>query len=294
MFRPFVMLVALGIIAGLVGVLVNLRRMEFDAEAAVHSIFPGVVAGAVYGGIDAIVPAASIVAIFVTIALVVVHRIAKNHGSNHDEAGTAVVLTSFFALGVVMLLKKGDMSGQLEALMFGRLLHVSDSRLVESLIVCLIALIILAITWRTQIFCAFDEQGARAAGINTTLIDLIITGCVAAVVVAGSTAVGIVLVVGYLVIPGAAARLLTRTIRGMVTVSIAVGILGGYAGMLSLDLPTQRPLSPQAAVSLTMVAIFLTIWLITQLTHLIRHRTPTPTPSHPTTDGTHHEGATPC
>lgn len=257
MFRPFLMLMLLGITAGLVGVIVNLRSMEFDAEATVHAIFPGVVAGAIYGGINAIVPAASLVAIVVAVALVAVHR-----GNRHTEAGTAVVLTSFFGLGVVLLLRAGDMSGQLEALMFGRLLHISDTQLTQSLIVCLIAMALMGWTWRAQIFVAFDRQGAIAAGIPVYLIDLCATACIAAAVVAASTAVGIVLVVGYLIIPGAAARLIARSIRGMVFISMAVGILSGYLGMLVLGLPLRHPVSPQAVVSLTLCAVFGVLWLV--------------------------------
>lgn len=121
MFRPLVLLLALGLVSGLVGVIVNLRSLEFNAEAMVHSIFPGIVAGAVFGGIDMIIPAASALALVVAVILAVVSR------SRLSEPGVAVVLTSFFSLGVVLSLKKGDQSGQLEALMFGRLLEVTDS-----------------------------------------------------------------------------------------------------------------------------------------------------------------------
>ncbi|WP_233195622.1 metal ABC transporter permease [Corynebacterium sp. 13CS0277] len=284
MFRPFLMLVLLGVVSGLVGVVVNLRRMEFDAEAAVHSIFPGVVAGALYGGIDAIVPTASAVAVVVAVALVVVHRLALRHGTGHDEAGTAVVLTSFFALGVVLLLRKGDMSGQLEALMFGRLLHISDARLLQSVLVCCAALVVLAWTWRAQIFAAFDEQGAAAAGLRVVLIDLVATACVAAVVVAASTAVGIVLVVGYLVIPGATARLVSRSVAMMTAVSIITGLVGGYLGMLVLGLPSSRPVSPQAAVALSMCGVFAVVWLATSLWRHLPHRQ-APTATGATTGG---------
>ncbi len=41
------------------------------------------------------------------------------------EAGTAVVLTFMYGIGVVISLAYGDKSGQLEALMFGRLLDVT-------------------------------------------------------------------------------------------------------------------------------------------------------------------------
>ena len=45
--RPLFFLVLFGIASGAVGTLVNLRNWQFGAEASVHSIFPGIVVGAV-------------------------------------------------------------------------------------------------------------------------------------------------------------------------------------------------------------------------------------------------------
>ena len=58
LFRPLVMVVLLGVVAGVIGVIINLRSAEFSAEALVHAVFPGIVAGAVYGGIRYIIPTA--------------------------------------------------------------------------------------------------------------------------------------------------------------------------------------------------------------------------------------------
>ena len=246
MFRPLVLLIALGAVSGLVGVIVNLRGLEFNAEAMVHSIFPGIVAGAVFGGIDMIIPVATAFAVVVAVALTLVSR------SHMSEAGVAVVLTSFFSIGVILSLKKGDQSGQLEALMFGRLLEVTDSRLTSALIVCAIALALIAVTWRQQVFVAFDRFGAKAAGVNVWGIDLTINAAIAAVVVSSASAVGVLLVVGYLVVPGAAARLLTRRVHMMVPIAIAVGCLSGIVGLALVPL---GPVSPQAVVALTSVGL---------------------------------------
>lgn len=247
MFRPLVLLIVLGAVSGLVGVIVNLRGLEFNAEAMVHSIFPGIVAGAVFGGIDMIIPVDTAFAVVVAVALTLVSR------SHTSEAGVAVVLTSFFSIGVILSLKKGDQSGQLEALMFGRLLEVTDSRLTSALIVCAIALALIAVTWRQQVFVAFDRFGAKAAGVNVWGIDLTINAAIAAVVVSSASAVGVLLVVGYLVVPGAAARLLTRRVHVMVPIAIAVGCLSGIVGLALVPL---GPVSPQAVVALTSVGLY--------------------------------------
>ena len=257
LFRPLVMVVLLGVVAGVIGVIVNLRSAEFSAEAMVHAVFPGIVAGAVYWGIDAIIPVASVVAVAAALVLTIVSH--RSHRGEASEAGTAVVLTSFFSIGLILSLAKGDMSGQLEALMFGRLLEVTDERLAQALIVCAVALLLIAATWKEQVAYAFDRTGARASGLRLLALDLVLNTAIAAAVVSASTAVGILLVIGYLVIPGATARILASRVRTMVLVAIAVGVGGGYLGMLLMALPEtlDKPISPQATVALVMTGILL-------------------------------------
>ena len=86
------------------------------------------------------------------------------------------------------------MSGQLEALMFGRLLEVTDARLAQALIVCSVALLLIAATWKEQVAYAFDRTGARASGLRLLALDLILNTAIAAAVVSASTAVGILLI----------------------------------------------------------------------------------------------------
>lgn len=255
LFRPLLMVVLLGAVCAVVGTLVNLRTAEFTAEALVHSVFPGIVAGAVYGGIDSIIPAASAVAVLAAAALTwVTHRARRRAAS---EAGTAVVLTGFFSVGIILSLAKGDMSGQLEALMFGRLLEVTDRSLTQALLICVLALFMVWLTWKEQVAYAFDAAGARANGSRLLVLDLVLNTAVAAVVVSASTAVGTLLVVGYLVVPGATGRVLAFRVPSMVLVSLAVGVGGGYLGLMVMLAPLPHPVSPQASVALSMTALFL-------------------------------------
>lgn len=260
LFRPFLLLFVLALIIGPVATIVNLRRLEFNAEAMVHSVFPGIVVGAIWGGSDAIIPGAALTAIVVALALTWASR-----RPSLTEGGAAVILTGFFSIGIIISLKKGDMSGQLEALMFGRLLEVTDSRLLQALFVCFLALILMAATWKEQIFVAHDRHGAKAAGLNTLAVDIVINAAVGAVVVSASTAVGVLLVIGYLVVPGAAARLLGTTSRGMVVISTLVALSGGWIGIEWMNTPSVRPVSPQAAVSLSLLAVFLLCLALSKL-----------------------------
>ena len=251
LLRPIVILGLLALAAGPASTLVNLRRAEFSAETMVHGVFPGIVVGMAVGGREAIIPGGAVCAALIAVALTAASR--KHH---HSEATTAVLLTAFFSLGIVISLRIGDMSGQLESLMFGRLLDITPSRMTVSALVLVVAAALLALTWRAQVAVAFDREAARVSGIPVTWIDIAFNAALGAIVVAASTAVGVLLVVGYLVVPGAFGRLLASGPRAMVLLAGACALVGGWAGFGVSLLRTVRPLSPQACVAMGVLVCF--------------------------------------
>ena len=256
MIAPYLLrsLIVLGLLALAVGpasTLVNLRRAEFSAETMVHGVFPGIVVGMALGGRDAIIPGGAVCAALIAAALT-----AASRKQRHSEATTAVLLTAFFSLGIVISLRIGDMSGQLESLMFGRLLDITPSRMGASALVLALAAALLALTWRGQVAVAFDRESARVSGIPVTWIDIAFNAALGAIVVAASTAVGVLLVVGYLVVPGAFGRLLASGPRSMVLLAGACALVGGWAGFGISLLRAPRPLSPQACVAMGVLVCF--------------------------------------
>ena len=194
----------------------------------VHGVFPGIVVGMAVGGREGIIPGGALCA-----ALIAASLTAASRKPRSSEATTAVLLTAFFSLGIVISLRIGDMSGQLESLMFGRLLDITPHRMWMSAAVLVVAAVVLALTWRAQIAVAFDREAARVSGIPVTRIDIAFNAALGAIVVAASTAVGVLLVVGYLI------------------------------GVALLRAP--RPLSPQACVALGVLACFAFACVLRQL-----------------------------
>ena len=251
LLRPIIVLGLLALAAGPASTLVNLRRAEFSAETMVHGVFPGIVVGMALGGRDAIIPGGAVCAALIAAALT-----AASRKQRHSEATTAVLLTAFFSLGIVISLRIGDMSGQLESLMFGRLLDITPSRLSVSALVLVVATALLALTWRAQVAVAFDREAAHVSGIPVTWIDIAFNAALGAIVVAASTAVGVLLVVGYLVVPGAFGRLLASGPRSMALLAGACALVGGWAGFGISLLRAPRPLSPQACVAMGVLVCF--------------------------------------
>ena len=251
LLRPLVILGLLALAVGPASTLVNLRRAEFSAETMVHGVFPGIVVGMALGGREAIIPGGAVCAALIAAALT-----AASRKQRHSEATTAVLLTAFFSLGIVISLRIGDMSGQLESLMFGRLLDITPSRMSVSAVVLVVAAALLALTWRAQVAVAFDREAAHVSGISVTWIDIAFNAALGAIVVAASTAVGVLLVVGYLVVPGAFGRLLAAGPRSMVLLAGACALVGGWAGFGVSLLRAPRPLSPQACVAMGVLVGF--------------------------------------
>ena len=251
LLRPLVVLGLLALAVGPASTLVNLRRAEFSAETMVHGVFPGIVVGMAVGGRDAIIPGGAVCAALIAAALT-----AASRKQRHSEATTAVLLTAFFSLGIVISLRIGDMSGQLESLMFGRLLDITPSRMSVSAVVLVASAALLSLTWRAQVAVAFDREAAHVSGIPVTWIDIAFNAALGAIVVAASTAVGVLLVVGYLVVPGAFGRLLAAGPRSMALLAAACALVGGWAGFGISLLRAPRPLSPQACVAMGVLACF--------------------------------------
>ncbi|WP_169514150.1 metal ABC transporter permease [Agrococcus lahaulensis] len=254
MGRPLLLLVALAIAAGTVGVLVNLRRLEFSTDGLTHAVFPGLVVGATLGGAAGLMPGAIGAAVVAAVVLALISR----RGQPRDTA-VAIVLTSFFSLGVVLVSGSGGATGSLSDFFFGRLLTITWADLGLSLALIGVAVLLVVLTARPQLYAAFDPAGARRAGLPVLVLEVVGTVAVALVVVAASASVGTLLALAVVIVPTAAARALTRSLAAAAVVAIAFGAATGWLGLwavvqlavLGVDV------APGATVALTMIVGYL-------------------------------------
>jgi zinc/manganese transport system permease protein len=220
MARALTVLIVLSLVAGVVGVLVNLRGLEFISDGLTHAVFPGIAIGFVWGGREGLFAGAMIAAIIAAVVLTLLVRTRIP-----TDAAIAIVLTAMFSVGIIVVSKETAYSGQLEQLLFGRLLTVTALEVVQTVIICGIALLLIAFTLKEQVFRAFDRIGAEAAGYRVVILDVTLNVAIALVVVAASSAVGNLLVLAVLIVPGAVARLATGQLRPL------FGIAAGFAAM---------------------------------------------------------------
>lgn len=251
MVRALVALLVLGVAAGTVSVFINLRGLEFLSDGLTHAVFPGLAIGFVFAGSGGVVIGALVAAALATAVLTLLGRRSKV-----TDATIAIVLTAMFSIGVIVVSQSHEVTGQLEQLLFGHVLTLTSLDMWITVGVSLIALFAVIFTRRAQLLVAFDRVGARAAGFRPLLTDVVLNVAIALVVVAASSAVGNLLVLAVLIVPGAFARLWAGRIDVLVWLSIAfalvVSIVGLYAGF-GISVVNNVPLPGGATIALLAV-----------------------------------------
>ncbi len=232
-----------------VGTLLVVRRLSLLGDAISHAVLPGIVVAVLLGarpGDPAVLVGATVAAL-VTVGLT---RLVHRQGGVAEDASVGVAFTTLFAIGVLLVTVSGSridldpgciLYGILELVPFDTVavLGVELPRAFLSAAgVLLVVSLGLWLTWRWQVFTAFDAAAARAAGVPTAAVTVGLLVGVSLATVAGFEAVGAILVVAMLVVPAAAAELLVHRLQWvlLLAVCLAVGAaVGGYLAAWRFD-----------------------------------------------------------
>jgi manganese/iron transport system permease protein len=279
MARALAEMALLALICGPVSVFVFARRLSFASDALTHTIFPGVVIGFISGGLEGLFVGALIAGLLTAVVLTLLTR----GGRVSDDAATAVVLTAMFSIGVVLVSRRSSYTADLTSFLFGRLLTVTPQQIGQTAALVVIVLVALLIGARALLFRTFDPGGAAAAGFRIGWLDLWLNLIVALVVVAAVRAVGTILVVALLIVPAAAARMVTDRLAVMAVLGTLLIAGAGYAGLLASWTASLRfgiALTSASSVVLLLVAAYLLL-IPLRLLRSRRHRGgPAPTERH--------------
>ena len=225
MQRALLEVLLLGALAGVVGVFVVLRRLAFVSDALTHTIFPGVVIAHL---LDRSLLLGALAFGVLTAVLLTGITTSRRVGA---DAALAILLTSFFSLGVVLVSRTRTYTADLTVFLFGRVLAVDRADLLQTIALAAVVAVTLWALRKELVLRAFDPDGAAAMGYRTAALDLVLNLLIALVVVAAVKAVGTVLVVALIIVPAAAARLLADRFATTTVLACALGALGGWLGL---------------------------------------------------------------
>lgn len=212
-----------GLVCSALSCYMTLKRWALMGDAVSHAVMPGVVLAYVLN-----IPFA-IGAFIFGVGSVMAIGFIKAQTRVKEDTVIGLVFTGFFALGLVMVSKIRS-SIDLMHILFGNVLGISNSDIIQTAIISVITLVTLAILRKDLVLFCFDPTHAKSIGINTAFLYYTLLSLLSLTAVAGLQTVGIILVVAMLVTPGATAYLLSDRFDTMMLIAIASGVFSSVMG----------------------------------------------------------------
>ncbi len=242
----------LGASCGAIGSFLLLRKRSLMGDALAHATLPGI--GIVFLvatllGLDGkslslLLAGASITGILGMGLVLMIRKTTRLK----DDAAMGIVLSVFFGIGVAVLgiaQNTGGAAAGLESFIYGKTASMvkADFWLIASVsvLVCFAARLFLK---ELTILC-FDDAYARSQGWPVLFLDLVLISLVTAVTIVGLQAVGLILIIAFLITPAAAARFWTQNLVKML---IVASVIGAASGWLGASLSALLPRLPAGAV----------------------------------------------
>lgn len=193
-------------------------------DAVSHAVLPGVVLAHIVGAPFAL---GAVVFGFLAVALI---GAVRDTSRVKEDAAIGIVFTVLFALGLVLISVTPSQT-DLNHIIFGNLLGVSWSDLAQIAALGAVTFGVLVAKRRDFTLFAFDRTHAHALGLNPRILGAALLGLLALTAVVALQAVGVILVVAMLIIPGATAYLLTDRFSRMLLLAPAISAVCAVAGL---------------------------------------------------------------
>jgi zinc/manganese transport system permease protein len=216
------------LMAGAIGWIMVVRREAFAGHTLSMMAFPGAAGAALLG-----VPAAWGYFVVCGAGAAAIGGLSggrrRSWVSQSAEIGTVQALA--LAAGFLFVSLYGGVLGDLEGLLFGNLLGVSDGEVVVLVVVAAIALVSLGLLGRPLLFASVDGDVAAARGVPVRALSFAFVMLLGLAVAATSQITGVLLVFALLVAPAASAQALTVRPLASIVLTIVLGLLIVWLGL---------------------------------------------------------------
>lgn len=233
----------------LLGNFLVLRKMSMMGDAISHAVLPGLAIAFLVTG------ARASLTMFIGAALVgvltaVFTQWISRFGKVDEGASMGIVFTTLFAAGLLLIVQAADhvdldpgcvLYGAIELTpldviwrpeFMGQVLAVPRAAVVLSGVLGLNVLFVVLFFKELRI-ASFDPELATTMGINSNVMHYLLMTLVAVTTVAAFEAVGSIIVIAMLIVPAAAAHLLTDRLWLMVVLSAVIAVLCAVSGHLA-------------------------------------------------------------
>ncbi len=251
----FIVVILLSICSALVGVTLVLKRMSFIGDGLSHVAFGATAVASILSltnNLLIVMPTTIIVAVLLL-----------KLGQNAKLKGDALIaILSVSALGVGYFLMNvfstsSNVSGDVCSALFGsnKLLALNLSDVIISIVICLV-IIALYVCFYNKIFSVtFDENYAKATGINTEIYNISTAVIIAILIVLAMSLIGSLLVSALIIFPALSSMRVFKSFKSVIVSSAIFAFVTAFLG-ISISILFATP------VGATIVVIELVAFII--------------------------------
>jgi zinc transport system permease protein len=237
-----------GLAAPALGIYLVQRRLALIGDGIGHVALTGVGLGLLTN--NSPVFAAVVVSAIGAVAV----ELIRSRGKASGDVALALLFYGGISGGVFLVaLKENRTTTNLLSYLFGSPLTISVSDLVAMGVLGGVVLLV-TLALRPWLFAICqDEEYAKVAGLPVRALNLVIAILTAVTVTVAMRAVGLLLVSALMVIPVAAAQLVSRGFRSTMYVAMLIGLLAAAGG---ISLAAQYDTAPGATIVLVAIGGF--------------------------------------
>jgi zinc/manganese transport system permease protein len=222
-------IIAMALANGPIGVLLLARRMSLVGDVLSHAVMPGAALGFAFAGYSLLALSAGGVVTGLVVA--VLSSALARLRSPQEEVSLVVFYLLSLAVGVLLVTWRGS-NVDLMHVLFGTILAVDIPTLVLMALLASVSVLALAAAYRPLLLESVDPGFLQSVSGSGRVYRVVFLALVVLDLVAGFEAFGTLLAVGPLLLPAAAARCWSARLAPSIALSIGLGILSGYIGLL--------------------------------------------------------------
>ncbi|MDE1814093.1 MAG: metal ABC transporter permease [Thaumarchaeota archaeon] len=239
--------IVVSITCSMIGLFLVLKRYSLFGDALSHVAFGGIALGFFLN----VYPIWTAFAVSVSTALGIT-KLRKSTKISGDAA-IAVLLSSGFAMGVLLISASHGFTIDLFSFLFGSILLTSmqDTLLIVA-VSCGVIATLIAIR-KPMIHFTFDEEQAKVHGIPVEKLNYLFVALAAVTVIATMRLVGILLISALIVLPNITSIMMGKGFKKTMMISISLSVSAVIAG---ITISYYFNLAPAGTIVMLMVGMF--------------------------------------
>lgn len=211
--------------ASLLGVSLVLKRYSMIGDGLSHVSFGALSIALAMGWspLKVSIPVVVLAAFFLL-------RITENSRIKSDAA-IAMISASSLAIGIIVTSLTTGMTTDVSSYMFGSILAMTKEDVVLSAVLCIIVLGLFVLCYNQVFAVTFDENFAKATGVNVGAYNMLISVLTAVTIVLGMRMMGAMLISSHVIFPCLTSM---RVFKSFTSVVISSGILSLICFLLGM------------------------------------------------------------